>query len=75
MTTWPGAGVQPDLDRLQHEDYAPRVSKEASVDEASVDNDALLHRHGLQVTARRLAVTAADSPAQEIDDADFICWR
>ena len=55
---------QPDLDLLQHGDYAPRVSKEASV-----DNDALLRRHGLQVTAQRLAVLLAvsDRPHSKAD--------
>jgi Fur family ferric uptake transcriptional regulator len=38
--------------------------------ETSVDNDALLRRHGLQVTAQRLAVlrAAADRPHSTADD-------
>jgi Fur family ferric uptake transcriptional regulator len=49
-------GIQPDLDLLQNRGYAPGVSKETSV-----DNDALLRWHGLQVTAQRLAVLRAVS--------------
>jgi len=53
------------------------VSTETSVEtpvEASVDNDALLRRHGLQVTAQRLAVLRAvsDSPHSTADDIDKV---
>ena len=42
--------------------------------EASVDNDALLRRHGLQVTAQRLAVLRAvsDRPHSTADDIDKV---
>jgi Fur family transcriptional regulator, stress-responsive regulator len=40
------------------------------VDETSVDNEALLRRHGLQITAQRLAVlrAAADRPHRTADE-------
>ena len=65
MTTESGAGIQPDLDLLQYGGYAPSVSQETSV-----DNDALLRRHGLQVTAQRLAVlrAASEHPHSTADD-------
>ena len=42
--------------------------------ETSVDNDALLRRHGLQVTAQRLAVLRAvsDRPHSTADDIDKV---
>ena len=42
--------------------------------EASADNDALLRRHGLQVTAQRLAVLRAvsDRPHSTADDIDKV---
>ena len=43
-------------------------------EETSVDNDALLRRHGLQVTAQRLAVLRAvsDRPHSTADDIDKV---
>jgi len=66
--------VCPDLDLLQDCAYAPRVSLEAFVEEASVDNGALLRRHGLQVTAQRLAVLRAvcGRPHSTADDIDKV---
>ena len=65
MTIESGTGIQPDLDLLQH-----RVRLRACPRETSVDNDALLRRHGLQVTAQRLAVLRAvsDRPHSTADD-------
>jgi Fur family transcriptional regulator, stress-responsive regulator len=42
--------------------------------ETSVDHDALLRRHGLQVTAQRLAVLRAvsDRPHSTADDIDKV---
>src|SRR5436305_15116476 len=42
--------------------------------EASLDGDALLRRHGLQVTAQRLAVlrTVSDRPHSTADDIDKV---
>ena len=67
MTISSGTGTQQDLDALQHSVYARGVSTEAS--EAS-DDDGLLRRHGLQVTAQRLAVLRAvsDRPHSTADD-------
>jgi Fur family ferric uptake transcriptional regulator len=50
------------------------VSLEAFVEEASVDNGALLRRHGLQVTAQRLAVLRAvcGRPHSTADDIDKV---
>jgi len=57
--------MQPDLDTLQNRGYAPSVSTETSI-----DSDALLRWHGLQVTAQRLAVLRAvsDRPHSTADD-------
>ena len=49
-------GIPPDLDLLQHWHRLRGVSRETSV-----GNEALLRRHGLQVTAQRLAVLRAVS--------------
>ena len=59
------AGIQLDLDLLQHWEYPTSVSKETSG-----AHDALLRRHGLQVTAQRLAVLRAvsDRPHSTADD-------
>jgi Fur family transcriptional regulator, stress-responsive regulator len=61
----PGTGNPPDLDTLQHGAYAPSVSTATPG-----DIDALLRRHGLQVTAQRLAVLRAvsDGPHSTADD-------
>jgi Fur family transcriptional regulator, stress-responsive regulator len=56
MTTRTTSGVPQVLDRLQNEVYAESVSRGTSV-----DHDALLRQHGLQVTAQRLAVLRAVS--------------
>ncbi len=53
---WSLTGVQPDLDSLQRSGYARGVSRKPAG-----DNDALLRRHGLHVTAQRLAVLRAVS--------------
>ena len=51
--------------------------------DAAVDHDALLRRHGLPVTAQRLAVlravserphSTADDSGFEIDEAEVIYW-
>ena len=65
MTIWSGSGIQPDLDPLQRGGYTSGVPREASV-----DDDTLLRRHGLQVTAQRLAVlrAASDRPHGTADD-------
>jgi Fur family ferric uptake transcriptional regulator len=49
--------------------YAPNVPEETFI-----DNDALLRRHGLQVTAQRLAVLRAvsDRPHSTADDIDKV---
>jgi Fe2+ or Zn2+ uptake regulation protein len=59
--------MRQDLDKIQNRAYGWWVSKEASV-----DGDALLRRHGLQVTAQRLAVLRAVSerPHSTADDID-----
>ena len=64
-----GTGIEPDLDRLQGRDYAPSVPRETFV-----GDDALLRRHGLQVTAQRLAVLGAVSerPHSTADDIDKV---
>ena len=62
------AGIHPDLDLLQNGASLGRVSDE------SVDNDALLRRHGVQVTAQRLAVLRAvsDRPHSTADEIDKV---
>ena len=51
--------------------------------EASVDDVALLRRHGVQVTAQRMAVlravsdrphSTADDSGYEIDEAEVVYW-
>lgn len=61
MTSWQ------DLDSIQERAYDPAVS-----DEPTVDGEALLRRHGLQVTAQRLAVlrAVAGTPHATADDVD-----
>jgi Fe2+ or Zn2+ uptake regulation protein len=65
MTISSGSGIQPDLDLLQVGLTIRKCPREISV-----DNDALLRRHGLQVTAQRLAVLRAVSnrPHSTADD-------
>jgi Fe2+ or Zn2+ uptake regulation protein len=60
-----GTSNPPDLDSFQHSVYARTVSTEESG-----DDDELLRRHGLQVTAQRLAVLRAvsDGPHSTADD-------
>lgn len=58
-------GIEPDLDSLQAMGYHAVVAREAPA-----GNDALLRRHGLHVTAQRLAVLRAMSagPHSTADD-------
>ena len=65
MTIQFGTSMQPDLESLQLGGQVLGVSRETSV-----DNDALLRRNGVQVTAQRLAVLRAvsDRPHSAADD-------
>jgi Fur family transcriptional regulator, stress-responsive regulator len=65
----PAAGIAPDLDRFQRLGYAPGVP-----DLSHVDGPALLRRHGLHVTAQRLAVLRAVSERSHstADDIDTV---
>ena len=65
MTIQSGTGIRPILDCPHDRVRMPRVAKETSV-----DNEGLLRRHGLQVTAQRLAVLRAVSvqPHSTADD-------
>jgi Fur family transcriptional regulator, stress-responsive regulator len=69
MTISSGTGIEPDLDLLQIGLTITGMSRETSV-----DNDALLRRHGLQVTAQRLAVLRAvsDRPHSTADDISTV---
>jgi Fur family transcriptional regulator, stress-responsive regulator len=60
-----GTGIEPDLDLFQGGSILSAVPRETSI-----DDDALLRLHGLQVTAQRLAVLRAvsDGPHGTADD-------
>ena len=62
---WSGIGIGPESEPFQHWVRLRSMSREAAV-----DNDALLRRHGMQVTAQRLAVLRAvsDRPHSTADD-------
>jgi len=64
MTIESGTDIEPDLDLIQHRGYAPAMSRATPVD------GALLRRHGMNVTAQRLAVFRAvsDRPHTTADD-------
>jgi Fur family transcriptional regulator, stress-responsive regulator len=65
MTIESGTGIQQDLDKHQYGNRIRGVPKETSV-----DHDALLRRHGLQVTAQRLGVlrVVSERPHSTADD-------
>jgi Fur family transcriptional regulator, stress-responsive regulator len=65
MTIESGTGMQQDLDKHQYGNRIRGVPKETSV-----DHDALLRLHGLQVTAQRLGVlrVVSDRPHSTADD-------
>jgi Fur family transcriptional regulator, stress-responsive regulator len=65
MTIQSGTGMQQDLDKHQYGNRIRGVPKETSV-----DHDALLRRHGLQVTAQRLGVlrVVSERPHSTADD-------
>jgi Fe2+ or Zn2+ uptake regulation protein len=65
MTIESGTGIQQDLDKHQYGNRIRGVPKETSV-----DHDARLRRHGLQVTAQRLGVlrVVSERPHSTADD-------
>ena len=65
MTIESGTGIQQDLDKHQYGNRIRGVPKETSL-----DHDALLRRHGLQVTAQRLGVlrVVSERPHSTADD-------